>query len=186
MSMRKKYNGKDFGCGDDLLYSLAKDLSQRSLNQSPDVMLSWITNYFYPTFIKVMPYMKGSRPGLINMLAELRNKGYKLAVLSDFAYIKERLRGLNIPSNLFDTLLSTESEGMLKPCTGPFLKIKESWHMESAEIVVVGDKDDTDGVGASEAGMPFIKISDKGELSDNSSDWLTIKDGLLSLPSLVK
>ncbi len=186
MSIRKNYSGKEIGSGDELLRSLAKDLSKSSKPHNSDVMLSWIINNFYPTFVKVMLYMKGSRPQLNETLVSVKNKGYKLAVLSDFAYIKERLVGLNIPADIFDTLLSSESEGSLKPCAGPFLKITKTWQIAPADIVVVGDKDDTDGMGASNSGMSFLQISDKRAKPKNSSDWSSIRDGLLNLPSLIQ
>lgn len=184
MSLRKKYNGKETASGDDLLRALANDLSKGSKVASSDAMHSWIMDNFYPTFIKVMSSMKGSRLHLNETLAQVKEKGYKLAVLSDFAYIKERLTGLNIPPGLFDTLLSTESEGQLKPCIGPFLSIADLWCMKPAEIVVIGDKYDTDGIGASRAGMPYIRISDSGTKPPGVFGWPAIKDGLWRLPAL--
>ena len=147
-------------------------------------MYAWITDAFYPTFVKVLALMKGSRPDLNTTLAAVKEKGYRLAVLSDFACIEDRLAALDIPAALFDTVLSTESEGALKPCVGPFLKIAETWHMKPADITVIGDKEETDGIGAARAGMACIRISDKKTTPPGTVSWVSLRDGLSNLPPL--
>ena len=181
MKIRKSFAGKEMENGDDLLYAMAATLAEKSGNCKTESMVSWINNKFYKAFDKSMPLLKGSRPGLNDILANLKEKGFKLAILSDFAHVEERLNGLCIPCSLFDTLLSSETEGSLKPSSRVLLAIAESWQIEPSHILVIGDRDDTDGIAASRAGMAYIRISDKKSKPAGAHDWPTIKTYLGNL-----
>ncbi len=183
MSLRKEFSGKDFNTGDNLIQAMAERLSHYSKKRNTKKLKSWISNDFYSVFIKVMPFFKGSRPGAAETLLELKKKGYKLAVLSDFAVIKERLIALDINPSLFDTLLSTESQGALKPCARPFLEIANTWKIDPNHLVVVGDKDETDGIGASQSGMAFVKIADSKK-QKNGYHWYAINENLKRLDTV--
>lgn len=184
IEIRKTFNGKDMQSGDKLLYAMAEKLSQKSGRGGPEAMFSWINNNFYKAFDGIMPLLKGSRPGVNSIMASLKEKGYRLAILSDFAHIEERLTGLDISSSVFDTIISSEQEGSLKPCTRPLLAIAESWRIQPSDILVIGDRADTDGIAADRAGMYFIRITDKKTKAGESYNWSAIKEGLSSIPSL--
>ena len=140
MKVRKSFAGKEMENGDDLLNAMAATLAEKSGKCTTESMLSWIHNRFYKAFDRSMPLLKGARPGLNDILANLKEKGFKLAILSDFAHVEERLKGLCIPCSLFDTLLSSETEGSLKPSTRVLLAIAESWQIEPSNILVIGDR----------------------------------------------
>ncbi len=186
LSIRKTFSGKDMGNGESLLNAMAEKLSQKVKMGNKETMLAWISNRFYREFDNIMPLLKGSRPEINTVLSQLKQKGYKLGVLSDFAHVKERLNGLDIPCSTFDTLLSSESEGCLKPCTRPLHAIAESWQLQPSMILIIGDRDDTDGIAASQAGMQYLKISDKKNKPNNGFSWKQIKESLNTLPALEK
>jgi len=185
MSVRKNYAGKEMHSGEKLVYAMAEKLSEKS-GSSSEAVLYWINEKFYPAFINIMPLLRGSRPNIINTLKNLKGKGYKIAVLSDFAHVKERLEGLNIPLTVFDNIYSSESEGSLKPCTRLYFTIASSWKIKASEIAVIGDRDDTDGAAALNSGMFFVKISDKRKKKVNTHNWSTIKKSLSNLPSILE
>ena len=184
ISIRKLFAGKEMENGDKLLYAMAEKLAERCGKHKPERTLIWINNNFYKAFDCVMPLLRGSRHGLINTLESLKEKGYKLAVLSDFGHVKQRLSGLGIPTSLFDNIASCEEEGSLKPCIKSLLAIADSWQVQSSDILVIGDRDDTDGIAASKAGMAFIKISDKNPKPEEAHDWSAVKTCLSNLSSI--
>ena len=184
MSIRKLFAGKEMENEDKLLYALAEKLAERCGNHKPEKMLLWIKNNFYKAFDSVMPLLKGSRHGLNNTLESLKEKGCKLAVLSDFGHVGQRLTGLGIPLPLFDNIASCEEGGCLKPGTKSLLAIAESWQIQPSDILVIGDRDDTDGIAASRAGMVFIKISDKNPKPVGAHDWSAVKSFLNNLSSI--
>lgn len=183
MRIRNTFAGKEMTNCEKLKYAIAEELARKSFCNNADSALNWINNRFYPAFIKSMPLFRGSRPGLIKTLETLKSRHYKLAVLSDFNYVKERLHGLAISPDLFDRLSSAEAEGALKPSPTPFIKIARLWQCQPAEIVVIGDRTDTDGQAAFRAQMQFWKIGDKPREDLDTYSWPSLKDKLLNLPS---
>ena len=53
--------------------------------------------------------------------------------------------------------------------------------LKPSNILVIGDRDDTDGVAASKAGMAFIRISDKKSKPNGAFGWSAIKAYLSNL-----
>ncbi len=182
MSIRKEFMGKDMDNGPTLLRAMAKKLSQKAGTYSPEIYYTWIQNKFYPAFEDSMTLLRGSRPGVTDCLRILKNKKYKLGVLSDFAHVEERLLNLHIPPDIFDTILSSETEGALKPHTRPFTTMINRWEIPPCDILLIGDRADTDGAVAEKLGLQFIQISDRVQKSGNTCNWATIKNSLNQLP----
>jgi HAD superfamily hydrolase (TIGR01549 family) len=107
-----------------------------------------------------MNVFRGSRP-VATILESLNNAGIKLAVLSDYAQVEERLDGLGIAPSYFDLITSSETAGALKPSPKPFLDIASKWGISPDKILVVGDRNDTDGEAARAAGMKFLKVNNR-------------------------
>ncbi len=175
MSLRKKYAGKEHDSGASLLTALAEDLAILNGRGNSKQMHQWINQKFYRAFQNTMPFLRGSRPGLNNLLKRLGEKGIKLGVLSDFDRVSQRLRGLGIAPELFDTISSSESSGCLKPSPRGFLSIAEKWQTAPSRILVIGDRADTDGLGAKNAGMHFIRISDSLFKKPQALSWKQIR-----------
>lgn len=164
------------------MQQLAEELSKKCKNTSPETLLTWIQETFYPTFVRLMPLMRGSRPELNTTLSQLRKNGYNLAVLSDFDFVAERLKGLAIDTDLFHFIGSTESQGCLKPCPRVFQEIAKSWHCTVDQVLVIGDRTDTDGAAAAACDMPFLQINDNGTHGNN---WSYVQKYLNGLPTII-
>lgn len=160
MKVRRTLAGQDFGTEYQLLEALSTGLAQKVKAEQAQTF-SWICRSFYPAFVASMKQFKGSRPGLEDVLRRLRAAGRALAVLSDFGMIRPRLAGLGIDPDLFDTIVSSEGEGALKPNPRPFCSIANLWSMPCERILVVGDRDDTDGAASRACSMSFLQITDK-------------------------
>ncbi len=182
LSERSKLAGTDFGTGEKLLAILCTNLSA-TLHISPEATRNWIERRFYPAFIAAMRFQRRGRPGLVALLDKLRGQGTKLAVLSDYDTVEERLRMLRIPPDCFDHLSSCESAGALKPAVRPFLEIARYWNIPAEQVLVVGDREDTDGKAARSAGMQFLQIVDGRKhrpVSDTVVPWPVLRDRLLT------
>ena len=181
LSVRDGFAGKDMDGGDRLMQALATALSRKIPRTTPPQMLRWIREEFYRQFEAVMPLMKGYRPGLADTLGRLRQKNIRLAVLSDYDAVAGRLKRLDIDTSLFDILASAEAAGSLKPSPLPFLRIAQTWGMDAKDILVIGDRKDTDGAAAAQAGMQFLQISDTPSPAGNARTWNDIVSYLDSL-----
>ncbi len=176
---RGRFAGIQMGSRENLLNSIALAVSEKE-KCSPEEIYDWIMNSFYPAFISIMPFLKNSRPGIEETMNSLRKGGLKLGVLSDYDHVFKRLEHLHINPSLFDITTSSETYGALKPCSQPFLDIADQWDISSEKILVIGDRDDTDGQAARKAGMQFIQITDSTQKS-NALRWNELKSGLLSM-----
>lgn len=176
---RGRFAGIQMGSRENLLNSIALAVSKKE-KCNPEEIYNWILNSFYPAFISIMPFLKNSRPGIEETMISLRKIGLKLGVLSDYDHVSKRLEHLQINPSLFDITTSSEASGALKPCSQPFLNIADQWNISPEKVLVIGDRDDTDGQAARDAGMRFIQITDSAQKS-NALRWNELKSGLLSI-----
>jgi len=99
-----------------------------------------------PFFLKIKTF-----PHVKEVLGELKAKGMKLGLLSDFPpEIKLEHLGL---SGFWDTVLCTESIGALKPDARPFDELAKNLSCRPEQILYVGNSRRYDVEGAKRAGM---------------------------------
>ncbi|MCP4197006.1 MAG: HAD family hydrolase [Proteobacteria bacterium] len=139
---------------------------------SPLAAGEWYENRFLGSFVKMLAKRARIRPGLLGLLARLRQNGVKLAVVSDYGYVRERLAALSIPLDAFDELCSSEDYGALKPSPRPLIALAEDWGLDPKHVVMIGDREDLDQASALAAGMDFLGISDRsGPEKDGFTRW---------------
>jgi putative hydrolase of the HAD superfamily len=99
-----------------------------------------------PLFKKVKLYKKATE-----ILAALRQAGYKLGLLSDFPP-ETKLEYLGI-SGLWDAVLCSEHCGAIKPHPLPFTKLAAAMSLPCEKILYVGNSRPYDVAGAARTGM---------------------------------
>ncbi|NLN62544.1 MAG: HAD family hydrolase [Myxococcales bacterium] len=119
----------------------------------------WFQREFSGAFVQTLKAHARLRQGVPQMLHALRQNGVRTAVLSDYAWVKERLGAIGIDFCLFDTIASTEDFGALKPSPVAFRQLATNWHLPAEQVLVVGDRLDMDRAAADTAGMPFWDIT---------------------------
>lgn len=109
---------------------------------------------------------------LINAL----KKQYRIGVLSNgnSAAVKKKLEAIGLSSEMFQPFLTTYEFGALKPDPAPFLKVIEEAGVRPEESVYIGDREETDILGAKAVGMRTIMVWSKSPEADLSV--LTIYD----------
>lgn len=180
LKIRGAFSGLEMDSGDNLMNAICDKLAATE-NRSTTEMKQWIQDKFYPSFVGAMRYFSNSRPAINETLINIKKSGFKLAVLSDYDKVYERLISLNIEPSLFDTLTSSESSGALKPSARPFLEIAQTWNLTPDKILVIGDRDDTDGEAARGAQMQFLQITDSKTTTKKNMGWNEIRTFLNSL-----
>ncbi|HUI92131.1 MAG TPA: HAD family hydrolase [Chitinivibrionales bacterium] len=179
LAVREKFAGRDMGDRERLLAAVGGEFG-RGERMPAEQAKQWITDRFYPAFVAIMPFFRFSRPFIRRLLGALREKGVRLAVLSDYGCVKERLEKLGLSPTIFDAVSSCEDAGALKPHPRPLLAIAEKWGIAPGQILVLGDRADTDGAAAKNAGMQFIRVADSLLLPQGAMRWGTISRMLLS------
>ena len=167
---RKKIKGIDFKYGEDLYNAMFENM-EKLTKKSKVQAKEWYFDSFYPQFAKMLSKKYSKRPGLDHVLDKLINNNIKIAILSDYSYIKERLESLEIDENYFDVLSSSEDMGALKPAVRPFLEVAAKLDKSPSRVLVVGDREDTDGEGAASSKMGFLQLREKRKINSSTYTW---------------
>jgi HAD superfamily hydrolase (TIGR01549 family) len=156
---RKRLFGCDLGSAaayEEEYFSIMAKMT----GKDPNVLRSWYFDEYMPRFCAVLQKFYQARPGAAEFFDALESASIKIAVYSDYPCVKERLCALGLSIEPFGThLYGPEDFGAQKPAKRPFLAIAKNLGCAPESVLVVGDRDDTDGAGALAAGMPYIRIT---------------------------
>lgn len=118
----------------------------------------WYLKTYMPSQVKAMKKYFHIKPWVIPLLSELKSQGIKTACFSEYICVNEKLTAIGIDPSVFDLTVDAPSAGGLKPCRRAFEAVATMMGLDPSEVVVVGDREDTDGAGAEAANMAFILI----------------------------
>ncbi len=92
--------------------------------------------------------------GVMSTLLKLKQKGLRLAIVSDAPILQAwtRLTEMKI-QDFFDAVITFDDTGERKPSAGPFKKALEQLNVKPEEVLHVGDWPDRDVAGAKALGM---------------------------------
>ena len=134
-------------------------------------MREWYFTRYMPRMIRVLERYYTLRPGTEAFLAALGSSGeppagerappagFSAAVYSDYPLLQERFAALGFVPGPAVRLYGPESFGAQKPAPRPFQSIAGDMGLAPGEVLVIGDREDTDGAGARNAGMAFYHLN---------------------------
>lgn len=126
------------------------EVMAKKLRCSPEVAEERLEKIVYKGLCKYFTKIPPCN-GVVDFIKELKNKGYKIGILSDFPpEQKGNIWGIK---ELCDVCLGTEKTGALKPSEIPFNALVEKLNLKSDEILYVGNSHKYDVVGAHKAGL---------------------------------
>jgi len=161
--IRRRFAGRDYVLPDEYYRAFFAAMGKACF-RSPERMKGWYFNRYMPRVIRVIKKHYRPRPGVqevLRLCSASPGSGKKFmpfAVYSDYPILKERLEALDIDVSPEIRLYGPESFGAQKPAVRPFLRIAEDFGVKPEEILVVGDRIETDGMGAFNAGMRFFYL----------------------------
>jgi phosphoglycolate phosphatase-like HAD superfamily hydrolase len=124
---------------------------------SPQRIRNWYFNRYMPRMVRVLKKHYRLRPGVADLFRRFESpNALRVAVYSDYQFLKERLEVLGQYSSPRIPLYGPESFGAQKPAPEPLIRIAADLGITPEETLVVGDREDTDGLGAYKAGMRFF------------------------------
>jgi len=171
---------REFAGHDAFSQAFYDELAKRAGTES-DSARRWYEERFIHAFVSLLRHNCRARPGVDRLLTLLKERGVKLAVLSDYGLVPERLEAIGISSALFDLLASSEESGALKPFPRSFLSAADALGLDPWQLLVVGDRDDLDGQGARNAGMHFLGVTDTAPSGSSFHTWDQVAKILMSL-----
>ena len=118
----------------------------------------WYNQRYMPLMVKMIGKYQPLSEWVMPFIAECKEKGVKMVVLSDYEYAEEKLRALGLNPELFDWVASAPLLGGLKPAPELMHIITERMGVAPQDCLVIGDRDDTDGEMARRTGAQFRKV----------------------------
>jgi len=94
-------------------------------------------------------------PGVEAFLTMLKERGIRTGVFSDYP-AEDKLRALGLSVDVVRDATAADI-GRLKPNPAGFLKVAELLGISPSRCLIVGDRDDRDGVAAKRGGFVFLK-----------------------------
>jgi len=155
--VRHRFAGRDFQTPEKYYRAFFSELGKACLKK-PERMRNWYFNFYMPRMIRILKRHYHPRPGLKELMLRLGSpeSALKAAVYSDYPVLFERMEALGLEHSQHIHLYGPESFGAQKPAPRPFLQIAKKFNLQPEEILVIGDREDTDGLGAFNAGMRFF------------------------------
>ena len=129
-------------------YALQQELNWNSLPDFEELTQFWFQQFGLSAV---------AMPGANHLLAELKQQGYKLAVVSNGGHATRLtiLQGLGF-SHYFDEIISSELVGISKPNPEIFLHTSCQLDVAPQNCLFIGDHPVNDIQGATEAGMQAL------------------------------
>ncbi|MDR1024674.1 MAG: HAD hydrolase-like protein [Treponema sp.] len=163
-SIRKLFAGRVYDSAESYYRAFFGELSKQT-RCSASSARQWYFETYIPLMVHILNRHYHPRPGTAELLAALNSghnrQGKKIpfAVYSDYPMTAERFRALGLEAGPLGKLYGPEDFGAQKPAAAPFLRIARELGCAPQNILVAGDRDDTDGAGAAAAGMNYFKIN---------------------------
>ena len=117
----------------------------------------WFYGTYMPLQVRIIRDKFGPRPQLREFISDLRARGLKIAVLSDYCFTAEKLAAIGLSEADFDAVWESPALGGLKPREEVFLNACKALGISPSETLMIGDKATKDG-GALRAGLRFIHL----------------------------
>ncbi len=155
--VRHLIQGQEFGDADTFYRTLFTHISERQ-NVSYLDAKEWYFGKYMPLTISILEKHYKAEKFVTPLISELKQRGVKTAVFSDYSCVEEKLRAIGLDPQLFDFCEAAPDLGGLKPNRNLFLRLLDVIDATPQETVFVGDREDTDGRGAKAAGIRFIKV----------------------------
>jgi HAD superfamily hydrolase (TIGR01549 family) len=169
IKFRKTLIGKDFQSAEQLREYTLKTLAENNTNKQQN-WNDWLENKYYPVLMQCFQEKLEAYPNINKLLHHLDQANLEMIVISDYRQVQERLNILKIETKYFKLMQGTEELGAMKPAQKIIDLILTTINHPPEQILVIGDRYDTDMKMAELGGMLFLGVTKK-EVK-YSGEWL--------------
>lgn len=183
--VRKSLAGKDLLTHEALHGEMVARLA-KATGLTPDEADEWYSVSYARAMIEVLSRHHEARPGAREAICALLDAGIRVGVLSDYPDTRGRMNAIGLTDERVECW-SAEEFGALKPSPRPFIEAAALVGVAPGEVLVVGDRADTDGAGAKAAGMDALLIKGKKATGDDGFEalpWPEVASRLMSIAKL--
>ena len=154
---RRLNKGRDFGSEEKFHNEYYSFIASHSFVAKKTAAL-WKSRVYMAAMSKILRKKYSAQKDVQKLFDYLRDKRIPVAVFSDYNCVRERMKDIGLENLSGVSIYDSETFGALKPCSRGFLKISMDMGVEPSSILVVGDRNDTDGEGARKTGMKFVQV----------------------------
>ena len=154
---RAELKGRWFGNEAEYYRTLYARVAELS-HSSPAKVQRWYERNYMPNMQRILRRHYRLEPWVEGIMADLRSKGIKTAVYSDYGCLRERLEALGFDCTWVDAVADAPALGGLKPNREAAMQLCSMLGVPPTETLMVGDRDDTDGESARSCGMRFLLV----------------------------
>lgn len=147
--VRKKLRGNPFDSEEQFYEAFFAEFSH------PDKARQWYFQRYMPLMIRILQKKYTLYPWVRDVFKSLKEKEIRTVIFSDYGCVREKLEAIDFDPQWADFLFDAPALGGLKPCRDSFAKICALLEVRPEECWMIGDRRDTDGLGAAAVGMPF-------------------------------
>ncbi|MDR3284573.1 MAG: HAD family hydrolase [Treponema sp.] len=128
--------------------------------KSAETIEKWYFENYMRRMRSILKKHYSPRPLAAELFAALAQAEIPAAIYSDYPDTAGRLAAIGLSPAGRVSFYGPDTFGALKPAKRPFLTIAAELGCDPAAVLVVGDRDDTDGEGARRSGMRFALADD--------------------------
>lgn len=155
--VRKELAGGYFGNRDRFYEEFFKAMEKKTGCPAKRAR-NWYFTVYMKDMVNTLARHFKARPGLDHLLDNLDKRGIKAVVFSDYGCVERKMQALGIDCRRFALIVDSPSLGGLKPSVHSFRNLAAELGLEPAEMLMVGDRTDTDGEGALKSGMHYVHL----------------------------
>jgi len=122
---------------------------------NPDKARRWYFERYMPLMVNILQKKYSHYDWVPETINKLKNNQIRVVVFSDYGSVEDKLKAIGFDLKWADALCDAPALGGLKPCKESFAKLCDTLGVKPEECLMVGDRRDTDGLGAESVGMPF-------------------------------
>ncbi|MCR4965967.1 MAG: HAD family hydrolase [Bacteroidales bacterium] len=122
---------------------------------NPEKARRWYFERYMPLMVSILQRKYSLYSWVSEILKQLKDRQIRVAVFSDYGCVEDKLQAIGFDPRWADALFDAPALGGLKPCKESFAKLCEALNVKPEECLMVGDRHDTDGLGAESVGMSF-------------------------------
>ncbi|GHU42219.1 phosphoglycolate phosphatase [Spirochaetia bacterium] len=168
--VRKEFKGCDLGSADALYEVFFARFAACAGFKTSAAARQWYFSFYMPLMCRVLKKYHPARKNMIGAIQNLNKANIPIAVYSDYPCTLQRMEAIGLPCGISkipaEHIFGVDNFGALKPAVRPFRLIADTLGIPCEKVLVIGDKDDTDGAGARAAGMKFRLVNSYGTVKN--------------------
>ncbi|MCQ2225651.1 MAG: HAD family hydrolase [Paludibacteraceae bacterium] len=157
---RKEMKNMDLGSGEAFNSYFYESMGKKQGRSAAEAKV-WFNDFYLAEFLRILKKHYQPYPNIPKVLEKLGDLELKTAVFSDYSRTDERLEALGLSVSDFGYCYSAPDMGGLKPTPRLIREIVDEMQIDGSEVLVVGDRVDTDGESAFAVNGQFIQIVKK-------------------------